>query len=120
MIEAVSGNVCSIERNLPELIYTSNLTKGLSRRANINVLLTLKINCRSPHTKWDEAGGTRSAHRKKTEIHIKFWSKTKRVKRIGRHGSRRRIILKYVLRKLVGRVTTELIWLWTGASGGLL
>jgi len=64
MIRAVSENVCRIERNLRELTHTSNLTKGLSRRANINVLLTLKINCRSPQTNWDEQGGARSAHRK--------------------------------------------------------
>jgi hypothetical protein len=64
MILAVSENVCSIERDLRELTYTSNLTKGLSRRANINVLLTLKINCRSPETNWDGPGGTNSAHRK--------------------------------------------------------
>jgi hypothetical protein len=44
----------------------------------------------------------------------------KRVKRIERHGSRRRVILKYQLRKLVGKVKTELIWLWIGSSSGLL
>jgi hypothetical protein len=50
MIQAVSENVRSIERNLRELTYTSNLTKALCRRANTNVSLTLKINCRSPQT----------------------------------------------------------------------
>jgi len=68
MIQTVSENVCSIERNLRELIYTSNLTKGLSRRANINVLLTLKINCRSPQTNSDEPGRTRSAHREQQKF----------------------------------------------------
>lgn len=57
-----------IEQHLRELTYTSNLTKGLSRRANINVLLTLKINCRSPQTNWDEPGGTRSAHSKQQKF----------------------------------------------------
>ena len=68
MIQAVNENVSSIEQNLRELTYTSNLTKGLSRRANINVLPTLKINCRSPQTNWDKPGGTRSAHSKQQKF----------------------------------------------------
>ena len=68
MIKTVCENAGSIERNLRELIYTSNLTKGVSRRAKINVLLTLKINCRSPQINWDEPGGTRIAHRKQQKF----------------------------------------------------
>jgi hypothetical protein len=60
--------LCSVERNLRELIHTSNLTKGLSRRANINALLILKINCRSPQTNCDAQEGTRSAHRKQQKF----------------------------------------------------
>lgn len=79
MILLVSENVCSIERNLRKLTYTSNLTKGLSRRANINVLLTLKINCR-PQTNWDEPGGTRCAHRKQQKYDKKrtIWDDRRR------------------------------------------